>query len=310
MDIDELAKTFIDDLDRQRKAVCDQTLVNHDEDLADALMAAGEVVGCLAESELYAAGSAIRGVYFILHGKVELFRDGNHLAHVAAQNQVGSWPVLFADPTYDVTATAIEDTVLLIVGAQQFRETANRFPEMWERLARSQANRLKKMGELYLPINEVPRLLIGSSSEYVEIAQYLAKQIQKESQHEIKVDLWTEVFPPGRSNLESLTSGLDDWDFAVFLFTPDDYVISREVTRPAPRDNIVFEAGLCMGRLGRTRTLLLVPKEPERLKRPSDLKGIGLLFYEESVDEQLEKLLGIIADLGPRTRLAIHKLDE
>jgi hypothetical protein len=56
--------------------------------------------------------------------------------------------------------------------------------------------------------------------------------------------------------------------------------------------------------------LLLVPEEPEQLKRPSDLSGIGLLFYEESVEEQLEKLLGIFADLGPRTRLAIHTLDE
>jgi predicted nucleotide-binding protein len=118
------------------------------------------------------------------------------------------------------------------------------------------------------------------------------------------------VFPPGRSYLESLTSGLDDWDFAVFLLTPDDKVISRWFAQPAPRDNIVFEAGLCMGRLGRTRTLLFVPEEPEPLKLPSDISGIELLFYEKSVDEQLEKLLGIIADLGPRTRLAIHTLDE
>lgn len=290
--------------------MCDQELVNHDEGLADALMAVGDVVGCPAESELYAAGSVTRGVYFILHGKVELHRNGNHLAHVAAPNQVGGWPVLFADPTYDVTATSIENTVLLLVGAQQFRTTANRFPELWERLARTQANRLKKMNELFLPINDVPLLLIGSSNESIEIAQYLAKLIRNESQNQIEVHLWTDVFPPGRSYLESLTSGLDDWDFALFLLTPDDHVISREVTRPAPRDNIIFEAGLCMGRLGRTRTLLLVPREPEQLKRPSDLSGIELLFYEESIGEQLEKLLGIISDLGPRTRFAIHTLDE
>jgi len=291
-------------------AVSDQALVNHDEGLADALMAAGEVVGCRAKSKLYAADSAARGVYFILHGRVELSRDGNHLAYVAAPNQVGSWPVLFRDPTYDVTATAKEDTVLLLVRAQQFRKTANRFPAMWERLARTQANRLKKLGELYLPINDVPQLLIGSSDESVEMAQNLAKLIRQKSQHQIEVHLWTDVFPPGQSNLESLTSGLDNWDFAVFLLTPDDQVISRKITRPAPRDNIVFEAGLCMGRLGRTRTLLLVPKEPKQLKRPSDLSGIGLLFYEKSMDEQLEKLLRIIADLGPRTRFAIHTLDE
>jgi hypothetical protein len=39
--------------------------------------------------------------------------------------------------------------------------------------------------------------------------------------------------------------------FAVLIITPDDVVSSRDIEAQAPRDNVMFELGLFMGRLGR-----------------------------------------------------------
>lgn len=46
----------------------------------------------------------------------------------------------------------------------------------------------------------------------------------------------------------------------------------------SPRDNIIFELGLFMGRLGRVRAILMEPRE-EKVKLPSDLAGITTITY-------------------------------
>lgn len=307
MNTGKLGTAFVGD--RLRRAVREQHLVEYDADLADALIGVGDKVVCPAGSVLYEAGSPCLGVYFILHGRLELLRQGNQMSQMVAGDQVGTWPVLYSDPTYDVTARAMVDSVFLHVGEQEFRATADRFPALWERLARTQADRLKKMNELFLPTNRVPRLLVGSATKHLSIARSLKGLIRKEQSIDIDVELWTEVFPPGQSYLESLTFGLDDWDFAAFYMTPDDQVISqdRDDARPAPRDNIIFEAGLCMGRLGRKRTFLISPREPKDLKIPSDLAGIERLIYVKQADEVLDRLLELMKEYGSRTRIRMEQ---
>jgi len=61
--------------------------------------------------------------------------------------------------------------------------------------------------------------------------------------------------------------------YAVVLLTADDEGRARgdEALRPRARQNVVFEAGYLMGRLGRDRVALLY--EPE-VELPSDIKGV------------------------------------
>ena len=69
------------------------------------------------------------------------------------------------------------------------------------------------------------------------------------------------TFKPSITFIEALEEELAQSDFAVLTLTPDDQTESRGKVSMAPRDNVLFELGLFMGRLGRNRTLLCVRQE-------------------------------------------------
>lgn len=92
--------------------------------------------------------------------------------------------------------------------------------------------------------------------------------------------LWNDgVFSLGRTFIESLISAVSRFDFAALVLTPDDAMVVRHDETLGPRDNIVFELGLFMGRLGRERTFIVRPASGP-LKIPSDLAGISVASFE------------------------------
>lgn len=93
--------------------------------------------------------------------------------------------------------------------------------------------------------------------------------------------IWSDedIFPPGSYPLEVLENEVNQADFGVAIAHPDDIVRSRRSETAAPRDNVIFELGFFMSRLGRKRTILLVPKMGEDLKLPSDFKGLVPITY-------------------------------
>lgn len=121
-----------------------------------------------------------------------------------------------------------------------------------------------------------PRLFIGSSQKNLRVAQLLASSLKDCAQ----VEIWNQgFFGMGEGYLESLVKKLEDYDFAAFILAPDDMTSSGAETRPAPRDNVLFESGLFMGVLGRDRVFLVVDPSAQ-LKIPSDLAGITLANYD------------------------------
>src|SRR2546423_13791815 len=96
-----------------------------------------------------------------------------------------------------------------------------------------------------------PAIFIGCASESRDVADAVAQQLEDAAE----VTVYDEgPFGLSTGTLEDLNDATDKFDFAVLILTADDLTTSRDVEQPAPRDNILFELGLFMGRLRRHRT--------------------------------------------------------
>jgi hypothetical protein len=73
---------------------------------------------------------------------------------------------------------------------------------------------------------------------------------------------------------------VNGFDFAVFIFSPDDLVVMREKSHLSVRDNVLFELGMFIGHLGRQRSFFVVPEGEDQLHLPSDLSGIAPAKYD------------------------------
>jgi predicted nucleotide-binding protein len=121
------------------------------------------------------------------------------------------------------------------------------------------------------------KLFIGSSTEGIAIA----RAIQAELEHDYEVEIWnqSEVFGLGVSTLEALEVAVESYDFGVFIFTPDDAITMRGKSGSVARDNVIFEAGLFIGKLGRHRAFIVKPRGLD-MQIPSDLNGITVADYD------------------------------
>jgi hypothetical protein len=125
-------------------------------------------------------------------------------------------------------------------------------------------------------MSERPTVFVGSSKEGLSAAQALQINLD----HLAEVVTWNQgVFGLMSGGLESLFSALDSFDFAVFVLTPDDLTESRDVKSASPRDNVLLELGMFLGRIGRERTFAVFDRSAQ-LKMPSDLAGITLASFE------------------------------
>lgn len=136
-----------------------------------------------------------------------------------------------------------------------------------------------------------PRVFIGSSVEGLNIAY----AVQQNLLHEAEVTVWDQgVFELSRTTLESLTGALENNDFGVFVFSPDDLVKIRDQTASAVRDNVLFEFGLFIGKLSRERVFFLIPNEGE-LRLPTDLLGVTPGRYEsDRADGSMQAATGAV----------------
>lgn len=130
--------------------------------------------------------------------------------------------------------------------------------------------------------------------------------------HDSAVSIWTDqVFGPTKQSMEDLERELEQADFGVAVVMDEDVVRSRKKQKSAPRDNVVFELGLFMGKLGRERTVIISPQNID-LKMPSDLLGLNPLSFtppdDPSDPKKLARALGpictklklLLTSLGPR----------
>jgi hypothetical protein len=135
------------------------------------------------------------------------------------------------------------------------------------------------------------RLFIGSSVESLDIAYALQECLE----YDCEPTVWNQgIFEPSATALASLVKRLDSSDFAVFVFGPDDVVTLRGKAINAARDNVVFEFGLFVGRLGVERCLIVTPRLETPLHFPTDLIGLTTLSFNPDRSDGR-----VIAALGP-----------
>lgn len=161
-----------------------------------------------------------------------------------------------------------------------------------------------------------PSLFIASSAESVEIAFALQENLESVAE----VTVWSQgVFDLSRYALESLLDVLDSADFGVFVFAPDDMVTIRGKDKQAVRDNVLFELGMFIGRLGRDRNFVIIPKGNEDgFRLPTDLLGLTPALYEAGrqdgnlraalgpASSKLMKAIGKAGARGPIIKVAIQ----
>lgn len=135
-----------------------------------------------------------------------------------------------------------------------------------------------------------PKVFIGSSSERNDIANNL--QILLEKSSECEVTVWNQgVFELSDNTIDTLLKKKGYFDFAVLIFGNDDETKSRGKTFYSPRDNVLFEAGLFMGTIGKERTYIIRDADL-KIKIPNDLDGMALGFYKIHSDKNLQSSLG------------------
>lgn len=139
-----------------------------------------------------------------------------------------------------------------------------------------------------MPLPNRPVVFIGSSVGGLPVAQALQLNLDRVAE----VILWSQgVFGLSEGTLESLVGQVGNFDFAVLVLTPDDLTLSRGGESPSPRDNVLFELGLFMGGLGRSRTFIVYDRTAG-LKLPSDLAGVTPATYQPPAAGSLQSALG------------------
>ncbi len=146
----------------------------------------------------------------------------------------------------------------------------------------------------------LPRVFFGSSIEGLPIAQTLRSLLQ----YDVAGEMWNEgtVFGLGDSTMEALERAVQTYDFGIFIFTADDELHSRGIVKSVARDNVLFEAGLFVGRLSRFRTFVVQPGG-NTIELPSDFRGITTASYVHD-SPNLTAALGPVAQ---RIREAIAR---
>ena len=287
-------------------AIKEQRIVAHNDAIAARIAASGSLVEFNAGNAIITQGELTDDLYLLLVGTVEVQVNGRIIARRTASESIGEMGLL--SPTVQRSATVIAetDTVAVKISEIQFQEIADQFPVIWKPIANVVAERLRQRQQFHRQPNPNPVLFLGSSVEGLSVADELVRGLKFDK---IMVRKWSTpgVFEPGGINLETIVKEVDSCDFAAFVFGPDDQIASRNEKYAVPRDNVIFELGLAMGRLNRDRSFI-IKEHLVDVKIPTDLLGITPITYvrkgqetlSQAIDPVCTDLRQIINKLGPR----------
>jgi CRP/FNR family cyclic AMP-dependent transcriptional regulator len=276
--------------------------------LAEAFATNGELLEFAKGDKIITEGGEDNDIYLLVAGSVSIVIKGNEYTTRKAGQHVGEMAAIEPAQKRSANVVAHDTVVALKLDNAHFLSLGRAYPQIWLPIARELSRRLHQRNDLIPPPNEFAKLFIISSTEALDVAEAIRASLELD----VFSTIWNEgVFFAGGYSLESLEKAVSESDFAVAIAQSDDIVETRGSRHPTLRDNVLFELGLFMGKLGRHRALLIHP-QVTGLKLPSDLQGLTLLRYALGGADDLavrlqpacDQIRTIVKNLGVRTLLS------
>jgi len=257
--------------------------------LAAQVADAGELCEFAADDVIIQQSDYTNDVFLIISGVCDVVINGRRIAKRSAGDHVGEMAAI--QPTQARSASVIAEGVVVAVklSEEAFSALGVQFPQIYLSIAKELSRRLLQRNSNIGAYRERVRVFIISSVEALPIARIIETAFEHDS---FFVELWTAgCFKAANYTIDDLEAAVDNADFAIAIAHADDFVESRDEMWPAPRDNVIFELGLFMGRLGRARAILMEPRGRD-VKLPSDLAGVTTIPYRFEKGGQNAALMG------------------
>lgn len=244
--------------------------------LAEDVAEVGELMPVSRGQAIIEQGAADTDVYLIIAGSFDIEVNKKRLARRFPGDHVGEMVMLSPVQTRSATVVANDDAIVMKISESAFLDLGVKHPSIWRNLARELSARLmQRNSHVRLP-NDKIRVFVISSVEALPIARALQTAFAHDPFLTI---VWSDgVFKVSNYTLQSLEDELDKADLAIAIASPDDRTTVRGQDWPTARDNVVFELGFFMGRLGRQRAILMEARDA-KTKLPSDLAGVTAICY-------------------------------
>lgn len=279
-----------------------QKIVAGNAELAERIADSGSLIEVAPGTSIIQQAAEDDDVFLIIAGAFDIVVNGRKVARRFANDHVGEMAAIQPTQMRSATVTATEKSVVLKLTEAQLTEVAKLHPDVWRFVAKELARRLEQRNAHVTATHDKIKIFIISSAEALEIA----RTIQNAFEYDFTVVVWTDgVFRASWYPIESLERQLDESDFAIAVAQPDDITESRGKSSATARDNVIFELGMFIGRIGRQRSFLVEPRG-EEAKLPSDLSGITALSYKynpndlaAAVAPACNRIRNIVRELGP-----------
>lgn len=133
------------------------------------------------------------------------------------------------------------------------------------------------------------RVFIGSSTQAIDIA-IIIKNILCELGADVTFWDGVHTFMPGDNVIGNLIQAAHQHDAGVFILNKDDQITnsSSNNIQYIPRDNVLIEAGMFIGVLGKEAVALCTIPE---VKKASDFEGIETIKYDNRNPDRVRQTL-------------------
>lgn len=273
-----LLERFEGDLGKANRltAMRAQTIVDGDGDLAQELSDRAQILLVQRGETIITQDAEDDDLYLIIAGSFGISVNGRRVNSRGRDTHVGEMVLVEPGQRRSATVTADELSIVAKLSAKDFTDLASRYPKIYLQIAKTLSRRLRERNKHVGVHREKIKAFIISSVEALPIARIIQNAFEHD---DVVTTVWTDgVFKATSYIVEALEAAVDDSDFAIAVAHGDDMTAFRGVNWPTPRDNVVFELGLFMGRLGRKRAILMEPRD-DKVRLPSDMSGITTIPY-------------------------------